>query len=325
MKNIMFHTHAIALRGAAVAVLDYAKYNQEILENTSIIVYPSNYDTTGLPADCITQPDIVDKVKKQFTLLTYDSVDHLNDICLKYNIDFTYFIKWGFNDGLFTKNSKNLIHSVFQCNDPHGDKYAYVSKWLSDYCSNGKHEFVPHIVDLPKTPTEDYRKKLGISKDKIVIGRYGGFYEFDIDFVFYTILEIVIEDPTFVFVFVNTRKFVNHPNIIFLDAIQDTQEKTNFICSCDAMIHARNRGESFGLAISEFLFHNKPVFSFNDGLDKNHIELLKDTNTLYSKYDLKSQLYKLKEPEIYNYDYTKIIKQFSPELVMSKFDEVFLK
>ena len=31
------HTHALNLRGCAVALWDYARYNEEILGNTSII------------------------------------------------------------------------------------------------------------------------------------------------------------------------------------------------------------------------------------------------------------------------------------------------
>ena len=37
--KVLFHTHTLNFRGTAVAVYDYAKYNQEILGNESIICY----------------------------------------------------------------------------------------------------------------------------------------------------------------------------------------------------------------------------------------------------------------------------------------------
>lgn len=323
--RIAFQTNTINYRGTTVAIRDYAKYNQEILGNESIIVYPVNFSDPGVPADSLHQPKVIEELEKEFELIGYNSLDELDEICVKRNLDYTYFFKWGFNDGIVTKASKNLIHAVFQCNDPHGDRYAYISKWLSDYCSAGEIDYIPYIVDLPKSPTFCYREKLGIPMDKIVVGRIGGFSEFDIEFAMYAILDIVMKDPDFVFVFVNTRKFLEHPNIIYLDPIFDLQEKTNFINSCNALLHARSRGETFGLAVSEFLFHNKPVFSFNGGIDKNHIEFLKNTGNLYdNKEDLIDKLYRLKGKEIYNYDYKSIVEEFSPKNVIQKFDKVFL-
>ena len=74
----------------------------------------------------------------------------LEDICLKENIEHTYFIKSGFRDGLQLSNSKNLIHAVFPTNwqEFHGDKLAFVSEWLSKEHGNFKIPFVPHMIDL---------------------------------------------------------------------------------------------------------------------------------------------------------------------------------
>jgi glycosyltransferase involved in cell wall biosynthesis len=320
--KIAFQTNTICHRGTTVAILDYAKYNQEILGNESIIVYPTNFSDSGVSSDSLTQQDVLVEVKKQFTVIGYTSLAELDKIVEDNNVDATYFIKGGFNDGLVTTKSKNLIHAVFQANQPHGDKYVYISEWLSDYVSNGKIDFVPHIVDLPKTKQTNFREKLGIDKNKIVVGRIGGLHQFDVPFVLETIAQFAYKNLDYVFVFVNTFKFVNLPNVIFIDPIIDEQEKTDFILSCDAMIHGRSDGESFGLAICEGLFHNKPVFCFNGGRDKHHITLLKDSGLLYNNaIELRDMLLNVK---LYNKNYSKLVEKFNPHTVMEKFKTVFL-
>ena len=38
-------------------------------------------------------------------------------------------------------------------------------------------------------------------------------------------------------------------------------EKSRFLYACDAMIHARADGETFGMAVAEFSVHNRPVLT----------------------------------------------------------------
>lgn len=327
MKTIAFQTNTLCHRGTTVAILDYAKYNQEYLNNKSIIVYPKNFNDSGVSHDSLTQPDVLDYVSKYFPTFGYSSLEELDKICLDNNVDFTYFIKAGFNDGLITKTSTNLIHAVFQANQPHGDKYAYISSWLSKIMSDNTIDYVPHIVNLPKTSVSNFREKLGISDDKIVIGRIGGLYQFDIQWVIQTVANFAYNNPNYEFVFVNTANFLQSPtllpNIKFIEPIIDLQEKTDFYLACNATIHARSGGESFGLAICESLFHNKPVLAFNGGIDQHHVQLLKDTELLYSNpEDLWNKL--LNIPNQYPVDYSKLVEEFSPKNVMDKFNKVFL-
>jgi glycosyltransferase involved in cell wall biosynthesis len=320
--KIAFQTNTICHRGTTVAILDYAKYNERILGNESIIVYPTNFNDPGVSPDSLTQQDVLDEVKKEFTVIGYTSLQELDKIIVDNNVDATYFIKGGFNDGIVTTKSKNLIHAVFQAKHPHGDRYAYISEWLSEHMSNKEIDYVPHIVDLPKAKKTNFREKLGIGEDKIVIGRIGGLHQFDIPFVLETIAQVAYKNPNYVFVFVNTFKFVNLPNVIFINPIIAEQEKTDFILSCDAMIHGRSDGESFGLAICEGLFHNKPVFCFNGGRDKHHITLLKDSGLLYNNsHELYDMLLNVKK---FTGNYSTIVEKFNPKIVMEKFKKVFL-
>ena len=311
--KVLFHTHTLNFRGTAVAVYDYAKYNQEVLGNESIICYDSNVPRE---LDVSTEKDVVDFIRNDFRVVSYSNDIELQKLCD--DVDVAYFIRYGQKEPL--PKVKSAVHAVFQAYEPHGDRYAYVSEWLSTKMGYNV-PFVPHIVDLPK-PTEDYRTKLNISKHKKIIGRYGGYLTFDLQFVKNQIIDFVNNNDDYVFLFVNTQPFYKHPNIRYIDSIVDRQKKSNFINTCDAMLHARVRGESFGLSVCEFLFHNKPVFAWNGGLDQNHIFLLKEFGTLYDENNL---IGKLKEIEQFKKkNWNKIVEQFNPKTVINKFNEVFL-
>ena len=317
--RIGFHSNQLGVRGTEVALYDYAKYNREILGNESVILYPSESPGNDINA--------VFKFSKYFPVYGYQDHKNINSICDTENLDAMYYIKSGRNDGK-TSNRKNLIHAVFQEYDPHGDKYAYISEWLANYIEGivlNKTDYVPFIVDLP-LPTGDMRETLNIPKNALVIGRYGGPEQFDIPFVKTAIEKYLIKNPNSYFVFVNTFKFHEHPRIIYLNPIVDLQEKSNFINTCDAMIHARAMGESFGLAICEFLFHNKPVFAWYGGSDKHHVQILQNSGLLYNdESDVLSKFDMLADGEFCNMNCKQLVDKFSPKNVMTQFNKVFLE
>lgn len=315
--RVLFHTNTLNYRGTSVAVTDYARYNQEILGNESVIAYN---DSLGYEKDMGSEPAVVEELKKSFNVIGYKSGD-LEGIIDKEKIDNAYFIRAGAKEYLPT-NVKTSVHAVFQFNEPHGDRYAYISKWLSDHMTKGQTPFVPHIVSLP-APTGSFRKALGIGDDKVVVGRIGGFYTFDIPFVKDYVRNLVSKTDKFIFLFVGTSPFIDHPNVKFINEFQSPQKKANFINTCDCMLHARDRGESFGLSIAEFLSLNKPVLAWNNGQDKNHIEMLKDSGTLYNDAtDLNMMLNNIKM--LKELDWAARVEEFKPTAVMNKFKEVFL-
>ena len=62
-------------------------------------------------------------------------------------------------------------------------------------------------------------------------------------------------------------------------------EKVKFINTCDALLHARHRGETFGLTIAEFMSKNKPIFTYSGSAEKNHYLLLDNQGILYDSSD----------------------------------------
>ena len=47
-----------------------------------------------------------------------------------------------------------------------------------------------------------------------------------------------------------------------------------FVNASDCMIHARARGETFGLAIAEFSIRNKPIIAYSNPPEKAHLDIL---------------------------------------------------
>ena len=313
--KILFHANTLNYRGTTVAITDYAHYNQEILGNESVIAYCKTY---GEEKDMGNEPAVIEALEKKFKVIGYD-VGNIEKKIDQEKIDLAYFIAGGERSSLPT-NSKTAVHAVFQNNDPHGDRYAYISEWLSVKMSNGVIPFVPHMVNLPP-PIKDYRQAFGL-EGKIVIGRIGGYFTFDIPFVKEFIKQLVQTNNKFVFLFVGTEPFIDHQNVKFINEIHSPQQKANFISTCDAMIHARQRGESFGLSIAEFLSLNKPVMAWNGGHDLNHLEMLKDSGLLYNDTnDLHSMFYSL---DNIKEDWGRRVAEYNPTTVMKKFNEVFI-
>lgn len=312
MKTLFF-INTLNYRGSTVAVTDYARYNQTLLGNESIIVYNSEF---GYVKDLGSEPTVVNALKREFNVIGTDNIEKVID---QESVDVAYFIRSGGIEPL-PRNCKTAVHAVFQNYSPHGDSYAYVSQWLSNEMSDGHFPFVPHIINLPQ-PTTMLREQLGISPSKIVVGRIGGYYTFDMPDVKQYIHHLVQQSDKFVFLFVGTEPFINNPNVIFLNEIHSPQAKSNFIASCDCMLHARYMGESFGIAIAEFLFHNKPVLAWNNGYDRNHIEILKDSGTLYNNItELDYMLHNIKD---HNEVWSQRVINYQPQHVMKKFSDIF--
>ena len=313
MKIVAFHSNELNVRGTNVAMYDYAVYNESILGNKSYIISNANSDLSAL-----------DKFKNRFEVFLYNKFEDSYTFANEKNIEYVYYVKAGDKDGREIPGTKSLIHAVFQHRDEHGDAYAYISEWLARQM-NMPDKYIPYMVDMPSAK-KNYRAKLGIPADAIIIGRHGGYTEFDLPFVYNAIYKVLDTRNDIYFVFMNTRDFgEKHKNIIHIQGTYDMQHKTDFINTCDYMIHGRNMGESFGLAISEFLYNDKPVISWNNGNDKNHIEMMGDKGIWYNnESDLISLLTSLSantKPKGY---YKDIVDKFSPTNVMNQFNKIFL-
>lgn len=317
--NIAFHCNQLSLRGTEVAMYDYAHYNEKLLGNKSIVVAknPMIWKYSDQQA--------IDKFKNRFKVCFYDNVNEIENILDENKIDIFYAQKSGAKDGVISTKRKTVIHAVFQNYEPHGDIYVFISEWLSNLYGR-VHNFLPYMVDLPDH-NEDMREMLNIPKEAYVFGRHGGYETFDIPFVKSFIGNFVEERNDVYFLFMNTEKFIEHPRVIFLEATADLFKKTEFINTCTAMIHARYKGETFGLACGEFSLRNKPIITFTKSLDKAHQIILKEKVFGYSTPLQLSLIFRnidnFFSKENLKKDWNQY-REFSPEKVMNKFKQLFL-
>jgi hypothetical protein len=317
MKTIVFYDNNLTLRGTSIALFNYADYNEKILGNKSIIIAkPDDYIN-------LAKEKFINRFDTHF--MWYNTSEFQNFMNVN-NVDYFYVIKEGsMGDGILLSETPTLVHSVFCKNEPHGHKYAYVSDWLAkNQGYNTETHSVPHIVEKLPPQVYDLREKLGIPKNKLVFGYYGGSTEFNINWVHEVINTIVTERDDIVFLFMNVNKFMEHPNVMFLSGTWVLEEKSSFVNACDAMIHARQYGETFGLACGEFALENKPIITYYGSGERNHIEVLGERGIYYNNpeelYDIFNNFKNYIKFDDYNAPYL----QFNPELIMDKFNKVFL-
>ncbi len=299
--KILFHENELNYRGTSIAMYDYADFNERLFGNESIIIYNKNCKTN--------HPLGIEKFKKRFEVLEYEELSELDIIIRKNNIDLLYAIKNGDQDGVVSTECKTAVHAVFKHFEPHGDVYAYVSRWLALEMTEGKYPFVPHMVNFEEDIRQDLRKELAIPAQAKVFGYYGGAESFNIKFAQQTIEKIArkYKDIYFLFMgvdpFLVKKWFTSMPrNILFLPASSDVVYKQKFINTCTALLHARERGETFGITVAEFALKGKPVITYANSPEQNHnlelgenayyytnknelSEILLDTNLILSAKD----------------------------------------
>ena len=317
----------MGLRGTEVTMFDFAFYGKKIYNWDIQVLYNKNDERND--------STVIQKFSNEFDLhyVEADRHDHyefnksIESFLDKHPSEYFYLQKGGQNDGLCPSNSKSCILCcaiVDPEKERHGHRYAFISDWLSNHCSGGKTPVVPSIVDLPDIQT-NLREELGIPLGATVFGRTGGMDTWNIPFTNEVVKRVCeIDDNTF-FVFQNTPRFFDHKNIIYLDTTADLKRKVEFINTCDALLHSRLEGESFGLTCGEFSLRNKPVITFFDSPERNHIEILKDKGVYYQNGQQLLDILLLFKKQIANrHADWNCYRHFSPEKVMPLFKDKFL-
>jgi len=135
-----------------------------------------------------------------------------------------------------------------------------------------------------KSAVGDRWSDIRIPKEATVFGRHGGDDSFDIPWVQEAVVEIAKENQNIWFLFLNTRVFrgaAGISNIVFLPATADPVLKRRFLNTCDAMLHGRQRGETFGLSCLEVAILGKPVLTYADSPERAHLEILGEAAVAY--------------------------------------------
>jgi hypothetical protein len=310
--KVGFLTNHISYGGTEVALYDYAHFNETLLGNTSVIL------TRDFRA---THQEIYEKFSARFPVFYITSQTDIDDIAIREGLDIVYVQKSGEVDWFVSRKKKCVVHAVFETRCPHGDVYAAISPSLNTlYRTNIP--VVPYMVYLEDTD-ETFRSELNIPADAVVVGRHGSYGSFDIPFVKQAVPKILDKHPNMFFVALNTEPFAQHPRILYLPRTTDLRVKRKFINTCDVMLHARTRGETFGLACGEFAISNKPIVTYGNSVERAHTDILEGK---YCAYSNETELVSIFE----NADWKRIdmktngYKNYTPEKVMKLFHSVFL-
>ena len=256
-------------------MLDYARLNCSVLGNESVLCLPDRPEFAANP--------LLKKWQEEFPVILYRGKNDLGRRLEKEGAEVVYLTKPGPDDGFLVPGLRNCVHAQFLCDEFHGDAYAYLSSWMSRVMTGRDDSFVPFFV--PQfVSEEDLRGKLGIPRGAKVFGRHGGWDTFNIPSARRAVVEHARMHTEDHFVFLNTEPICESerlPNVHYLSATVDPVEKAKFLATCDAMLHARWHGETFGLAVGEFAVLGKPVITFSESRERAHLEMLGNQSLQY--------------------------------------------
>jgi len=307
MRRVAFITDDLGIRGTGSVIWLYAHYNEEMLKNKSIIVVKNSmhhYKDDMNPG--LSSQDVQEKWWSWFTdrfeVHMCDEKD-IDQKLLDLHIDVCLIECYGNATDYVPLTVPSITHCIFN-----GElKKGTVNTAISDYLGN-KHnmQVLPNIIEVADDD-HDLRDALGIPHDAVVFGRYGGFKQFSIPTVKEVIIDIATKCQDIYFIFMNTEPFVGGlSNVKYIEGTRNMVLKRRFINTCDAMIHARIDGETFGCACGEFALGGKYVITCESG-DTAHVDNLGKQAIVYKSItDLRNILLSFKNVaqknvQIHNY------------------------
>ena len=310
-KTVAFFMRHFTGRGVERSIYDYAHYNETILGNKSYIFAftPARQAAFQDEVEFSTARVQVEEFRTRFgQIIELNDFSEMHIYISLLDLDFFYTQVHGreeplyqFGDKEFWGKCRTIKHCAFHTRIPEADFNLSISQFLNlgldtnlpvlplmaPFADQSKEE-------LAKVGGEgaigNMRAELGIPEDAIVFGRYGAYDQFDIPITHNAIYHTVNQSQNahIYFIFMNTAPLFSqinndyyHPNIRYLPFSSNIRDKMRFINTCDAMIHARKSGETFGLAVAEFSLMNKPIITTHMG-DVEHLLILKEKAMIYA-------------------------------------------
>jgi FkbM family methyltransferase len=309
-KRVAFILNDLGIRGTGTVVWLYAHYNETILGNKSIIVVKKgdyNYDSSGLSYEDI-RNDVATWFYNRFEVHSFEPQD-IDDALQALLVDVCVIECSGEEGEYVPTKVPSIAHCIFSGRT----KLGTVHTVISEYLTQGNDAYLlPNVIEIHETE-QDLRQSLGIPSDAIVFGRYGGYKQFNIEYARETVLRVAANHPNIYFLFMNTEPLSEHyPNIIYIQGTREMKVKKMFINTCNAMLHARKEGETFGCACGEFALANKPVITALSG-DTAHIYMLGEQAIVYDTSEKLEEIlttFKGIQPSYHRYN------ECTPEKVM---------
>lgn len=265
--KIGLYVGQLGLRGTDQFVWTLADVCESVLSHRVVIITPQQQPQTK-----DVTPSSQDMFRSRFFVVFKSQRETLDDIARLYGLQLCYISKWGIPNDLITTAVPCIVHAMFDCCSPHGHLYVAVSEYMKAKC-RASCDVLPCCIQL-LPPKKSLRQEYHIPENAFVFGRHGGYDQFDVGFVQQAVSSFSAANNNVFFLFMNTKPFINASRqIIFLQGDPDLQARSDFVWSCDAMVHGRTDGETFGLSCGEFSLANKPVLTTYHG-DLAHIHTL---------------------------------------------------
>lgn len=312
--KIGLHVGQLDNRGLSTVSMDYGRGLRDILGHEPHII--ASRPRSTYPVENFSE----------FECHLFENDADVPSIIDREKLDLLYMAKAGHDVSNLPTNVKTAVHCIFDMKTPHGDVFAGVSEWLAKFF--GQKLWVPHIINLEKT-NETLHTELGIPKDAFIVGRLGGYDQFDLPMAHHAVFYALEKRPDLWAIFLNTKPFIEHPRAKFIPFQPALSYKSKFINTCDAMLHARSDGETFGLAVGEFSSFNKPVITYDADYwwyMRAHLDMLGDMAIKYkNEQELTQYLLQIDKSYVKDVEWDRYSERFSPQNVMKQFDDVFIK
>ncbi len=295
MLRIGFVDHAFSYRGTSRAILSYATGLAGIYGVESSIFFLKDEPRNSW--------DLIRRTVREGMIGVYP-VSSLTQI--RKDLDWVYYVTAASASEILElrthwvpKSARLFVHQVgFQppTRLSEGDIHAYTSQWQSYYFSGGTEPVLPYVIPsaLRRSSIDGHshlRYAMGIPADAVVLGRHGGPDTWNLSFANYAVAEALQDRDDLYFIFLGTPRFINHPRALFMESTTNQKEIVEFIDACDAMLHCRWEGETFGLACAEFLARSKPIITWTNSRERHHIYLADQSCIFYDDgEDLKHKL-----------------------------------
>lgn len=284
MLSAGFFEKSISFRGTTRSILAYAEALQRFSKEYICTYYFLRSGNNHIPAAKLF-------LEKGIAIKAIENTEELRH----QKLDFLYYvtseppgaIKW-----LKELANTTLLHQVgYQFPDHEASThFAYTSHWQNLFFTDGNSHTLPYIIEDP-SPIEnrplqkEARQISGIPQDAIVFGRHGGIDTWNLPFSSKAVFDAANSRHDIYFLFLNTPKFADHPQIKFLNGTHDNNEREVYLSACDAMLHSRWEGETFGLACAEFLIRRKPILTWSESRERNHFLMAENSVITFNHYN----------------------------------------
>ena len=293
--KMIFHSNDLTYRGVPVSMYDYAHFHEEMGCGISYISYfTDDGKTEALPKFEARFPGRIIPMARRSATSDMDAAIE------RHGIHAVYTQQAGEAHATLFRPTKAplVVHAVFLATDPHGQAYAAVSDAVPRQ-PGGQQEVptVPLIVRSdPLTSlarVQSLRRRLGIPPSATVFCRHGGAHTFSIEYTREAVCRFAGQPThaqTHYFLWLGTDG--NHceegkANIIRLTANTDLEYKRQYLRTCDACIHGREDGETFGLAVAECSVAGLPVITYAQAPKdaRHHLDVLGEHAITYRNAD----------------------------------------